>query len=667
MKSLFDHTKKIYSIHEPFLNPYELGLVEDAHLNTIKKANMATFVSSVFGSQDVGFYHLNENFLDTFLSDGSRLLKSQAQLFLDLKTQAYISAVNSGDRSREEILEDLFPRDLDERLLKRRPGAKQLTPSEADFVQRARNRRKALLEEPSTDEAVKALPEKYIWEDFLRDISTYVAKNFEAIAGVIVSCGSLLLVSDYLPLPDKTRKSPWLARAPGYSTTEQKQQLQGQPARGQRRPNHPQSSHQTPQTSQAQHDDLVSGTRPPAQPPSSHKDAPIGDTDAFAQKAARAANLAIQDWGNSQEAVISQQPPHGQSPVEAQAPSTPQNPNPHITREIRYHFENELHPNVPAPPPPQYFQEIQFQQPQQLQRQWEGQMGIDQIHQSYSNQQLIPNPAQSAPTQVLYERARQAATTKSSPSNRRSGTPSQRRPWTSDEENSLMAGLDRVKGPHWSQILAMFGPGGTINEVLKDRNQVQLKDKARNLKLFFLKSGIEVPYYLQFVTGELKTRAPGQAAKNEAREKGTSEEDRAHYEGVIALAGGAADQPMTGIEGQNEASQNGIVPTANMGSSIILNSQNGVNTGSVNKEANDAMERVDAPKDGDGEFMTPASQRLLQQHQLPIGYVGALQVNGATMNGTFGRASQPVSAQLQAAAQRTMASSSPNVDPSLSV
>ena len=642
-------------------------------MNTIKKANMATFVSSVFGSQDVGFYHLNENFLDTFLSDGSRLLKNQAQLFLDLKTQAYISAVNSGDRSREEILEDLFPQDLDERLLRRRPGAKQLTPSEVDFIQRARNRRKALLEEPSTDEAVKTLPEKYIWEDFLRDISTYVAKNFEAIAGVIVSCNVLLLLDEYLPLPNKTRKSPWLARAPGYSTTDQKQQLQGQQARGQRRPNNPQSSQQASQTQQ---NDLMSDIRPPAPPRTSHNDATTGDTDGFAQKAARAANLAIQDWGNSQQAAVSQQPTHGQTPVEAQGPNTPQNPNSNTTREIRYHFENALHPNVPAPPPPQYFQEIQFQQPQQLQRQWEG---IDQIHQSYSNQQLIPNPAQSAPTQVLYERARQAATTKSSPSNRRSGTPSQRRPWTSDEENSLMAGLDRVKGPHWSQILAMFGPGGTINEVLKDRNQVQLKDKARNLKLFFLKSGIEVPYYLQFVTGELKTRAPGQAAKNEAKEKGTNEEDRAHYEGVIALAGGAvqdSDQPMTGLEGQNEASQNGVVPTANMGSSIIPNRQNGVNTsidpsindvGSVSREANDATERAGALTGGRGEFMTPASQRAPQQHQLSHGYVGGLPVNGAIMNGTLSTATQPISTQLQGAAPRTKASSSSNVDPSLPV
>ena len=71
-----------------------------------------------------------------------------------------------------------------------------------------------------------------------------------------------------------------------------------------------------------------------------------------------------------------------------------------------------------------------------------------------------------------------------------------------------MAGLDFVKGPHWSQILAMYGSGGSHGEALRDRTQVQLKDKARNLKLFFLKSGIEVPYHLGMVTGELKSRAP---------------------------------------------------------------------------------------------------------------------------------------------------------------
>ena len=148
---------------------------------------MATFVSSVFGSQDVGFYHLNENFLDTFIADGNRLLKSQAQLYLELKTQAYISAVQNTDRSREEILEDLFPPNMEEILLKRRTGAKQLAPSEAEFIQRARNRRRALLEEATNSDAIQKLPDKYLWEAFLRDVSAYVSKNFEAITGISVS------------------------------------------------------------------------------------------------------------------------------------------------------------------------------------------------------------------------------------------------------------------------------------------------------------------------------------------------------------------------------------------------------------------------------------------------------------------------------------------------
>ncbi|KAG6360743.1 hypothetical protein INS49_011809 [Diaporthe citri] len=139
-------------------------------------------------------------------------------------------------------------------------------------------------------------------------------------------------------------------------------------------------------------------------------------------------------------------------------------------------------------------------------------------------------PTQSLPTAVLYERARQAAVAKSSTAHvRREGLHSTRRPWTPEEEKALMQGLDMVKGPHWSQILQLFGLNGTLSDILKDRTQVQLKDKARNLKLFFLKTNSEMPYYLQCVTGELKTRAPGQAARKEAEEQarqGTLQQDQ---------------------------------------------------------------------------------------------------------------------------------------------
>jgi hypothetical protein len=167
-------------------------------------------------------------------------------------------------------------------------------------------------------------------------------------------------------------------------------------------------------------------------------------------------------------------------------------------------------------------------------------------HSQHSNDGSVPFPTQTQPTRVLYERARQAAVAKTNPGNaRRPGLPSQRRPWSTEEENALMAGLDAVKGPHWSQILALYGTKGSINEILKDRNQVQLKDKARNLKLFFLKSGIEVPYFLQSVTGELKTRAPSQAARKEAEERARlgSEDERARFDGIMALSQGLRPPP----------------------------------------------------------------------------------------------------------------------------
>ena len=187
LKALFSHAKKVYSQSEPFLNAYQLGLYENAQIDTIRKANMATFLISIHGSHEVGFYHLNEYFLDTFVANDHQMLKTQGELLLELKTQAYISAAANGERSREDILADLFPHDLEKQLLERRQDAKQLAPSEKEFVQRAHNRRKALLEEPETEEAFRTLPERYVWEDFLKDVSAYISKNFETIANGPVS------------------------------------------------------------------------------------------------------------------------------------------------------------------------------------------------------------------------------------------------------------------------------------------------------------------------------------------------------------------------------------------------------------------------------------------------------------------------------------------------
>ncbi|KAJ5159938.1 uncharacterized protein N7482_006942 [Penicillium canariense] len=543
MRSLFDHTKRVYTIKHSFLQPTDLEITESSQLDVIRKANLASFVSSIFGSQEIGFAELNEHFLDVFVPEGGRLLKVQGALYLELKTQAFIAAMNNKSRTRTQLLYELFPDDMEQRLLARRPGIRQLAPSETDFVNRLASRRDILLNDINNEEALKALPDKYHWEDFLRDLSSYIAKNFDAIN-------------------TQQGKKPVKGRQPSSSNGDT-QEAPSTTHQGQFAVN---QQVEVP-VDRNMHGDLVA-------------------------RAARAAQIALQGHGLRRSQQQSQmqhqhQQPQSQSqasPSPSLAPSLPSHQHqqpPQAQPQHTGHADNQyLHgytaaqqPGQPgqqqqyhhSPTPPGGYQQspggLTFQQSPLQANFQQYNPNAAQVIQARANGMSpgnhgympgIPHYSQSQPTQVLYERARMAASAKSSPTSRKSGLPSQRRPWTTEEENALMAGLDRVKGPHWSQILAMFGPGGTISEALKDRNQVQLKDKARNLKLFFLKSGIEVPYYLKFVTGELKTRAPAQAAKREARErqKKQGEEDKAHVEGIkgmMALAGAHAS-PVGGHE-----------------------------------------------------------------------------------------------------------------------
>lgn len=468
VRSLFEHTKRVYTVRSSFLSPAELGLNEPEQVNILRKANLATFVATLFAGQEIGFAELNDFFLDIFVPEHGKLLKAQGSLFLDLKTQAFISSVDFPGRSNTELLYTLFPEDIDRRILARRPGARSLAPSEQDFVKRAASRRDILSADLKKPQAAQALQVKYHWDDFLRDVSIYLSKNSDSLN---------IPQKHHLPAPRNLNGDNKAAMQQGF-----------------------------------QNNFSVMPVPAPETP-----SIPVKQDD-FAARAARAAQIALQGHNISIPAPGPLQH-HAQVPV----------PSPPISQpfiHINTNFQQYTPPNQSAHPPTSRQNQTA----------------------SFGSVPVLPHATQSAPTQVLYERARQATTTKSaSPSAHRAGILSQRRPWTTEEENALMAGLDRVRGPHWSQILAMFGPGGTINESLKDRNQVQLKDKARNLKLFFLKSGIEVPYYLKYVTGDLKSRAPGQASKHEARERERQQgdEDKAHFggvQGIMALSGNQQNQ-----------------------------------------------------------------------------------------------------------------------------
>ena len=173
-----DATKPIAA--RPFLE-YDIKGVELNRENmiTIQMANLATFVAAIFGTIEIGFWELEKWFIKVFVPKGGRLLKQQANIYLDLKTQAYIAAIEATDdvEKHKEALEELFPPNFETKLHAMFDERIALSPTERDFVAKCQRRRENI-ESEQTDE----LPIKYHWVPFLREISDYVQRNHHSLA-----------------------------------------------------------------------------------------------------------------------------------------------------------------------------------------------------------------------------------------------------------------------------------------------------------------------------------------------------------------------------------------------------------------------------------------------------------------------------------------------------
>lgn len=156
LKSLFDQTKKIYSQQKAFLSADELNIRDDEHRATIRSTNLATFVSSVFGGQDVGFYELNDHFVKIFSQPKESLSKAAGQLFLNLKTQMYLSVASQEEQetAKEDILEDLFPTNSEDLLMGRQFGT-PFSDTELDLIEAAKSRREYLMQAAHTVESIR--------------------------------------------------------------------------------------------------------------------------------------------------------------------------------------------------------------------------------------------------------------------------------------------------------------------------------------------------------------------------------------------------------------------------------------------------------------------------------------------------------------------------------
>ncbi|TLD08397.1 uncharacterized protein PgNI_07036 [Pyricularia grisea] len=457
LSAAFKAARRMFSETSSILQADELKIEEPGDFETIQMANLATICSTIFESDNACLLEAHNGFLRTFLAELSPLPDNLTNLFLSLKTQAFLRACpeTADDARMRELLEIYFPADAEAPLKQLHPDS-PLTQTEKVFMSMSTKRGERLGNEVRDTMKRKLLAIEYPWDGLLDDLNKYLRDNLDNVLTYAESQGI------EIPADEESIPEPQIDIASGIDLSALHAAVHG-------------TDHAKNGISEADKAVMASDTLGLGK---------LIQATMDKDKAAETESLGLASLINERMGAHA-------------ASQTYQHPQAGLT----YNGLGNMHNTYLSQP--QYHNGPYQQQ-------------YTQAPAPGGSADLPPN--QSSPSTVLYERARQAAVAKSTVSNtRRDGLSSTRRPWSPEEERALMTGLDLVKGPHWSQILSLFGPNGTLSDVLKDRSQVQLKDKARNLKLFFLKTNSEMPYYLQSVTGELKTRAPNLSARK-ARE-----------------------------------------------------------------------------------------------------------------------------------------------------
>ncbi|KAL2041757.1 hypothetical protein N7G274_005541 [Stereocaulon virgatum] len=79
--------------------------------------------------------------------------------------------------------------------------------------------------------------------------------------------------------------------------------------------------------------------------------------------------------------------------------------------------------------------------------------------------------------------------------------------WDDEEKRMLEKGLEKAKGPHFSEILGLYGHRGTVNCILEGRSLRDLRKKTEELRQEFIIAGREPPAYYFETLSEPLSRA----------------------------------------------------------------------------------------------------------------------------------------------------------------
>lgn len=147
LRSFFDTMRKQFSEDFPLLYPDQLAITSPEDREIIRIANLATSCASMFGANELGWPDLNASFLSTFVADGIEMASEEANLYLGLKTQMFLTLLESEQpKSKSQILEELFISGQEDALKRHHPGL-PLASSETTFLADAEARKAMLLKE----------------------------------------------------------------------------------------------------------------------------------------------------------------------------------------------------------------------------------------------------------------------------------------------------------------------------------------------------------------------------------------------------------------------------------------------------------------------------------------------------------------------------------------
>ena len=175
LRTLFDPIQNLYRTGATFIIPGLVGLNSPSQADKLRKANQALWFCSVF-SGETSMRETEQSFLFNFVAEGENISKSQGQLYLELKTQAFALAFRFGNDTKA-VLAELFGSDMDPKLISRHPESPALDETEQDFMKKFSARRDALLEAMRLNK-VQELVNRYDWNTFVKETLGYISKNY---------------------------------------------------------------------------------------------------------------------------------------------------------------------------------------------------------------------------------------------------------------------------------------------------------------------------------------------------------------------------------------------------------------------------------------------------------------------------------------------------------